>query len=82
MLGPTGKPAIDDQQAILNRRQFLTKLCLGLSGVGAAIVGVPVVGFLLAPLLRKVPEQWQAVGAIEEDHAWRDYGTGEAKPLR
>ena len=64
--GPAAKPTIDEQQASLNRRQFLTKLCLGLGGVGAAIVGVPVVGFLLAPLLRKVPEQWQAVGAIEQ----------------
>ncbi len=51
---------------VLSRRQFLTRLCVGLGGLGAALVGVPFVGFLLAPLLRKPPEQWQAVGAIEQ----------------
>lgn len=64
--GSTAKPTGHDPQTILDRRQFLTRLCLGLGGVGAAIVGVPIVGFLLAPLLRKVPEQWQPIGAIDQ----------------
>jgi menaquinol-cytochrome c reductase iron-sulfur subunit len=59
-------PAAGDDTATLNRRQFLMKLCVGLGGLGAAIVGVPVVGFLLAPLLRRVPEQWQAIGAVDQ----------------
>ena len=63
---PGAKPAEPDQQSVLDRRQFLARLSLGLGGVGAAIVGVPIVGFLLAPLLRRVPEQWQAVGPIEQ----------------
>jgi menaquinol-cytochrome c reductase iron-sulfur subunit len=63
---PSAQPTPYDQAAAINRRQFLTRLCLGLGGVGAANVGVPIVGFLLAPLLRKVPEQWQTVGAIDQ----------------
>jgi menaquinol-cytochrome c reductase iron-sulfur subunit len=60
------RPAGGDSQATLKRRQFLAKLCVGLGGVGAAIVGVPIVGFLLAPLLRKVPDQWQPLGAVDQ----------------
>jgi menaquinol-cytochrome c reductase iron-sulfur subunit len=51
---------------MLNRRQFLARLSLGLSALGAALVGVPVVGFLLAPLLRQPPEQWEAVGPVDQ----------------
>jgi menaquinol-cytochrome c reductase iron-sulfur subunit len=53
-------------QAAVNRRQFLTKLSVGLGALGAAIVGLPVVGFLLAPLLRKAPEQWQTLGPLDQ----------------
>jgi quinol---cytochrome c reductase iron-sulfur subunit, bacillus type len=51
--------------ATLSRRQFLARLSIGLGGVGAAIVGIPIVGFLLAPLLRQPPEQWQSVGPLD-----------------
>ena len=63
---PTADTRTPDESAALSRRQFLARLCIGLGGLGAAIVGVPVAGFLLAPLLRRVPEQWQAVGAVDQ----------------
>ncbi|PTY04641.1 (2Fe-2S)-binding protein [Opitutaceae bacterium EW11] len=44
------------------RRRFLTWLSVGLGGVCAALVGIPVVGFVLAPLLRKPAGQWRTVG--------------------
>ena len=37
-----------------------TKLCVGLGGVCAAILGVPLVGFIVAPLFRKTPEIWRS----------------------
>lgn len=46
------------------RRAFLTRLSVGLSALIGVIVGVPFVGFLLAPLFRKAPEDWRPVGAV------------------
>ena len=33
----------------LSRRNFFTKLCIGLTGVCAVILGTPVVGFIISP---------------------------------
>lgn len=55
---PAGLAGPDDPA----RRQFLTRLSLGLGAAGALVVGVPVVGFLLAPLFRRPAERWRAVG--------------------
>ncbi len=51
---------------LLTRRAFLNKLSLGLSGAIAGIVGLPVIGFLLAPLLSKPPEVWRPVGSVND----------------
>ena len=48
-----------------DRRQFLARLSIGLGVFGAALVGVPVLGFLLSPLFEKPPEIWRAVGAVD-----------------
>jgi menaquinol-cytochrome c reductase iron-sulfur subunit len=55
-----------DQQELMTRRQFLTKLSLALGGVGTAIVGLPIVGFLFAPLFNKPPEIWRPVGPVDQ----------------
>ena len=44
------------------RRVFLARLSLALTALGAAVVGVPVVGFILGPLLQKVTPEWRVVG--------------------
>ena len=44
------------------RRRFLTMLSIGLSAVGGLIIGLPFMGFLLAPLLKKPPTDWVTVG--------------------
>jgi menaquinol-cytochrome c reductase iron-sulfur subunit len=45
------------------RREFLTRVCVVLGAWGAAIVAIPIVGFLLAPLFERQPQVWRAVGA-------------------
>src|SRR5438105_2235167 len=47
------------------RREILILLSAGLSGLGAAIVAVPFIGALVAPLLRPQPGEWRAVGAVD-----------------
>jgi menaquinol-cytochrome c reductase iron-sulfur subunit len=51
--------------AILDRRRFLARLSVALGAFAATLLGIPVVGFLLSPLLRRPPEIWRSVGAIE-----------------
>jgi menaquinol-cytochrome c reductase iron-sulfur subunit len=50
---------------VLSRRRFLTWLSGALSACGAALVGIPIIGFLLSPLLQRVPRIWRAVGAVD-----------------
>jgi len=55
-------PAGTDQ--LSSRRRALALLSLALGGLGAFLVGVPVVGFLLAPLLKQRLSQWVGVGTV------------------
>ena len=50
----------------ISRRKFFNRLCIGLGGVCAVILGVPVVGFIVAPLFRKVPDLWIPVGKVDD----------------
>ncbi len=47
------------------RRRFLSRLSIALSAIGTAIVGVPIAGFLLAPLFRRPEARWFFVGLVE-----------------
>lgn len=51
---------------IATRRRFLTVLCLGLGTFAAGLVGIPIIGFLVAPLVEKVPRFWRPVGPVEQ----------------
>lgn len=66
-------PAVSSHSdaSLQSRRQFLTRLSLGLGGACAAIIGVPSIGFIVAPLFRKAPETWRTVGRPS------DFGIGQ-----
>lgn len=49
----------------ITRRRFLTALSIGMGGLGAAIAGIPVLGFLFGPLFRREEERWRAVGPLD-----------------
>jgi len=51
-----------------DRRKFLTRLSISLGSIGAAVVAIPVVGFLLG--LRKPSFVWRTVGKLS------DFGIG------
>jgi menaquinol-cytochrome c reductase iron-sulfur subunit len=46
------------------RRRFLSRLSLALGALGGALVGVPVIGFILGPLFRGRPLLWRPVGRL------------------
>jgi menaquinol-cytochrome c reductase iron-sulfur subunit len=46
----------------LGRRGFLGIVGVALGGLAAAVVSVPVIGGLVAPLLNEPPETWRQVG--------------------
>lgn len=50
----------------ITRRRFLGRLSLALAGMCAAILGIPVVGFVVSPLFRKVKERWVPVGKTDD----------------
>ena len=50
----------------ISRRKFFMKLSLGVAGLGAAAVAVPVVSALLAPLLEQPEQKWRTVGKLDD----------------
>jgi menaquinol-cytochrome c reductase iron-sulfur subunit len=54
-----------DDQTVLTRRRFLSRISLALSGLAAAVVSVPIIAYLLSPLLQQPPADWHDVGLVE-----------------
>jgi len=52
----------------MDRREFLSRITLGLSTLIAALVGLPIIGSLLAPLVQPLPDQYIDVGAADSFH--------------
>jgi menaquinol-cytochrome c reductase iron-sulfur subunit len=50
----------------ISRRRFFEKLSIALIGVCTAIVGLPLIGFIVAPLFQKVPEKWVKIGKPDD----------------
>jgi menaquinol-cytochrome c reductase iron-sulfur subunit len=48
------------------RRLFLQWLSLALGGAAAALVSIPIIGAILAPLLDAPPSVWHTVGTVED----------------
>ena len=55
-------PAVGPE--MLARRRVLAQVSVGLGVACGAAVGVPVVGFVVAPLFRNAPHEWRPVGAV------------------
>jgi menaquinol-cytochrome c reductase iron-sulfur subunit len=64
-----------DEAAVISRRRFLNRLSLALSGLAAAVVSVPIVAYLLSPLLRPAPNEWRDVGGVD------DFRIGETREV-
>src|SRR5258708_36415059 len=53
-----------DEQ-LLTRRRLLSRVSLALSGLAAAVVSVPIIAYLLSPLLQPAPEDWRDLGLVQ-----------------
>jgi menaquinol-cytochrome c reductase iron-sulfur subunit len=49
-----------------DRRTFLSRITLGVSGLIAGIIGLPILGYLLAPLFAKPPLEYVDIGAADQ----------------
>ena len=49
-----------------DRRSFYARLCLGLSGVIGALITLPGLGFVLAPIFARTPPKWRSVGKVDD----------------
>lgn len=54
-----------DESVDCSRRQFFSRLSIALSALAVSIIGIPIVGFLISPILRKIPKVWRPVGSVE-----------------
>jgi menaquinol-cytochrome c reductase iron-sulfur subunit len=50
---------------MVTRRTFLSRISIALSALAGAVVGVPIVSYLLSPLLYPSPPIWKNVGAVD-----------------
>jgi menaquinol-cytochrome c reductase iron-sulfur subunit len=50
---------------VLTRRRLLGRISLALSGLAGAMVSVPIIAYLLSPLLEQPPAAWHDVGLVE-----------------
>ncbi len=48
-----------------SRRQFFTHISYTLGGLAALMVGIPIVGSILAPIVKKPKPIWRAVGEVK-----------------
>jgi|SRR5581483_15811 len=53
-----------ERELAARRRKFLVLVSVALGFVGAALIAVPVVGFLLAPLFQRIDRRWRGVGTV------------------
>ncbi|MQA89672.1 MAG: Rieske 2Fe-2S domain-containing protein [Gemmatimonas sp.] len=50
----------------MDRRRWMSRLSLTLCGLAAAVAGVPILGFFLAPFVSAHPERWRGVGRVSQ----------------
>ena len=51
---------------MVSRRRLLSRLLLGVSALAGAAASVPIIGYLIGPLINPEPEAWRDVGAVDD----------------
>jgi menaquinol-cytochrome c reductase iron-sulfur subunit len=56
----------ETSESLLTRRHLLMLVSVAAGGLATAIVALPMVGFLIAPLFRRQPPVWRDVGDLDK----------------
>jgi menaquinol-cytochrome c reductase iron-sulfur subunit len=54
-----------DSAEVLSRRRMLGRVSLAMSGMIAAVLSVPIMAYLLTPLIRRQPDTWVSLGQVD-----------------
>jgi menaquinol-cytochrome c reductase iron-sulfur subunit len=57
--------SVRDEQQELSRRALLSRVSIGLSGLAGAVVSVPILAYLLSPLINPPPQTWRDLGSVD-----------------
>lgn len=55
-----------DQDGLMTRRKFLNRMSLGLSAAAGLVVAVPIISYLLSPLIKPAKDVWRDLGKVDE----------------
>jgi menaquinol-cytochrome c reductase iron-sulfur subunit len=79
---PDDEPPPAAPEAV-ERRRFLARASAGVGACMGVGLGAPMAGFVVAPLFRKVPHEWRAVGKIGDFMVGRTVSVtfADASPL-
>ncbi|HKN00354.1 MAG TPA: ubiquinol-cytochrome c reductase iron-sulfur subunit [Candidatus Binataceae bacterium] len=61
----TETPPPSNEALSPERRVFITKVSMVAMGLVSLLVAVPIVGFLIGPLVRRFPDVWRSVGSVD-----------------
>ena len=50
----------------VTRRRFLNAISIGLTALAGAVVSVPILSYLLSPLLNPAPRLWRPLGPVDQ----------------
>lgn len=51
---------------LLNREAFLTLFTLSVGGLATLVVGIPIIGYVLSPLIQPEPDVWRNLGPLDK----------------
>lgn len=51
---------------LLNREAFMGLFVLSVGGIASLVLGVPILGFLLGPIIQQPKQDWRDVGAVDQ----------------
>src|SRR6185437_13432755 len=60
------KEAAPVDPALEARRRALGRMSIALAAVAGALMGIPIVGFIVAPLFRRAHRKWRRIGDVSQ----------------